>query len=381
MNGGVRTPVVLFIYRRPDLTEQVMEVLHRVQPAELFVAADGPRPERADDAARCAAARAVVDEMVDSAGWTGRVSRDYSTRNFGSDQQITRTLDRVFTQVDRAIVIEDDILAHPHFFSWCDAMLDRYDTDPVVQQVSGRNELGRWDTGAADHFLACRGSIWGWATWADAWQRSRTTPAAAEVAFPAGLDPLVAEHLRYQETRVEDQGELPWDHRWTLSRILNGGLSVMAPVNLIRNIGFGDDASHTIAAGDLRAALPIIEPDLRSPQEGMTAGTEHARPAIDSHYDRWSLMLELMASYHDPAAACRLSRFPNMIPAFAGSETAGVLHHLWPFREPVEASALLDHVKAFTNVTPRFEELAAAIHQAVSRQDSPTKAGAERAQA
>ncbi len=48
------------IFNRPDLTAQVMDRLRQVEPPKLFVAADGPRPDEAEDPVLCEEAREVV---------------------------------------------------------------------------------------------------------------------------------------------------------------------------------------------------------------------------------------------------------------------------------------------------------------------------------
>ena len=55
-------PILLLIFRRPDLTRRVFEAIRQAPPTRLYVAADGPRPDHTTDAERYAEARAVVQE-------------------------------------------------------------------------------------------------------------------------------------------------------------------------------------------------------------------------------------------------------------------------------------------------------------------------------
>ena len=36
-----------------------------------------------------------------------------------------------------------------------------------------------------------------------------------------------------------------WDYQWTFTCVANGGLTVLPNRNLIDNVGFGEDATHT----------------------------------------------------------------------------------------------------------------------------------------
>ena len=54
------------------------------------------------------------------------------------------------------------------------------------------------------------------------------------------------------------QGEIDtWDYQWTLACWLQNGLTVLPNVNLISNIGFGAESTHTEQAENLYANLPV----------------------------------------------------------------------------------------------------------------------------
>jgi hypothetical protein len=77
--GQLNTPVVLMLFKRPDMTQKVFELIRQVKPPKLLVIADGPRQDRPEEAQLCAAARAVV-EQVD---WDCEVMKNYSDVNLG----------------------------------------------------------------------------------------------------------------------------------------------------------------------------------------------------------------------------------------------------------------------------------------------------------
>ena len=53
-------PVLLLVFRRPETTAKVMAAIRAARPERLYVAADGPRPGRPEEAQRCAEARRVA---------------------------------------------------------------------------------------------------------------------------------------------------------------------------------------------------------------------------------------------------------------------------------------------------------------------------------
>src|SRR5688500_9438765 len=112
----LETPVLLLIFNRPDLTSRVVERLRQVSPRRLFIAADGPRPDRDGDMELCEAARALVDDAID---WPCEVYRLYRRANLGCKAAVTEAIDWFFETVDEGIILEDDCLPDITFFPFC----------------------------------------------------------------------------------------------------------------------------------------------------------------------------------------------------------------------------------------------------------------------
>jgi hypothetical protein len=172
---------------------------------------------------------------------------------------VVSAIDRAFADVDRAIVLEDDVRPAPSFFPFCDAMLERYADDDRIMHIDGGNRLGAWRPADADHHFARHGNVWGWATWAGAWadydvtlERYRTTAARAAIAERA-LDDAHRALLEWMLDCEPGGFGDAWDYQWTLARYATGGLSVVPARNLVANVGFGADATHTVHRGDLAA--------------------------------------------------------------------------------------------------------------------------------
>lgn len=352
---GFEVPVVLVLFNRIESARQVFERVRAIRPQKLLVVADGPRPGHAEDDRRCAAARAVV--TVD---WPCDVLRLESDRNLGCDARLTSGLDWVFSHVDRAIVLEDDVVPHRAFFGWAAAMLTRYQDDHEVMHVAGRNELGRWGPGDADHLVIRRGSVWGWATWRRAWTGvERALPRLAGPSAETRLatlvdDPIVAGHLALHLAAARVGDLHAWDVTWSLGRVLAGGWSVVPPTNLIRNVGFGPDATRTSDPGDLRAGLPLVEPDAH-------VGPTVRRPAPDPTYDRWALLVDLLSTYREPAAARRLAQSRPLRARAGRPLDAATAHHLAPFDHPDEAVAALHQLQASGSSSPALDRVLAEL--------------------
>src|SRR6266567_4593991 len=159
-------PVALVVFRRPELTRRVLEVVRRVKPAKLLVIADGPS-ERSGETEQCAAARAVVDAMVD---WDCELLKNYSDVNLGVRRRFDSGFRWVFEQVEEAIFLEDDELPHESFFAFCGEMLERYRDDERVAVVNGTNFLRGEYSPPQSYYFSRYFHCWGFATWRRFWK-------------------------------------------------------------------------------------------------------------------------------------------------------------------------------------------------------------------
>jgi hypothetical protein len=93
--------------------------------------------------------------------------------------------------------------------------------------------------------------IWGWATWKRAWKLNDNEMSGWPIFRDSGLlsEMLSGKREASYWTEVLNKvyaGDIDtWDCRWTLSCWSNRLLTVIPAVNLISNIGFGPDATHT----------------------------------------------------------------------------------------------------------------------------------------
>ncbi len=280
------TPVVLIAFNRPDETRRTFAAIREARPQRLFLVCDGPREDRPDDTAAVAAVRALFDDI----DWPCDVDRHFRERNLGVEANIELGLDRVFSMVDRAIVIEDDCQADSTFFRFADQLLDRYDADRRVWQVAG-NGLGvaeRLFHGSSYAFSAWA-SVWGWATWADRWRRHRErfprTHLGSGGDAPLRTAPvelgragLVTSSGRRHFLEAAVSGDVVthgWDKHWWLTIMSEGGVCVTPSHSLVENIGFGEGATHTVGAGvDYGVARPMAFPLVHPPDVVIDAAIE-----------------------------------------------------------------------------------------------------------
>jgi hypothetical protein len=266
----MKTPVALIVFNRPDCAARILGAIAKAKPEKLFVIADGPRPDSPEDVEKCAQTRALLSRV----DWDCEVLRDFSEVNLGCRMRPVTGIGRLFEQVEEAVILEDDCLPHPSFFQYCEELLERYRDDQRVMMIGGTNFLTRWKTAHQSYYFSRFGGTWGWATWRRAWRlndhQMKIWPAvlesgALEEMFP---NPRHAAYWKEIFQSVYD-GRLPdaWDYQWLLACWMNSGYRIFPEVNLISNIGFRPDATHTFGESPFAnmPAAPISFP-LKHPE-------------------------------------------------------------------------------------------------------------------
>ncbi len=248
----MKTPVALIIFNRPANTARVLEAISYAKPKQLLVIADGPRPDKPGDAEKCEAARAVIKQV----NWDCDVITNFSDTNLGCGLRPATGIRWVFDTVEEAIILEDDCLPHPTFFPYCEELLDRYRDDERVMMIGGVNFMGELKSPLQSYHFSRFGSSWGWASWRRAWKHfdydMKLWPRVCEAKILEQMfpDPVHCQYWKEKFQHVYDsKADDIWDYQWLLACWINSGFRVFPDANLISNIGFGEDATHTFGSG------------------------------------------------------------------------------------------------------------------------------------
>lgn len=258
------TPILLITFNRPEHTRKVLESIRVAMPAQLYVFQDGAREGNAQDVAKCAAVRNVIAEMVD---WKCDLHTNYSLENLGCGPGPKAAIDWFFENVEQGIVMEDDCLPHPDFFSYCEELLERYKDENRVGFVNSTLYHDDWHCDGSygfSHYMVTGA----WAAWKRTWQ-----------GFDLDLDTVNANNLRKQVYRLtrnrteslwwyfmtkdiqaDKRKKSYWDYQMQILLFCQSAVTIHPKVNLISNIGFDEEGTHTLkndGRGD-RQVYPIL---------------------------------------------------------------------------------------------------------------------------
>lgn len=286
------TPVLLVAFNRPDRLEALVDRIRPLRPNRIYVAVDGPREHVATDAHRVIATRAVV-ESID---WTADVRTLFRTENLGCGRGVSGAISWLFQNEERGIILEDDVLPDPSLFPFCEELLERYADNDRVFAVSGCNFVPPEAISIpASYRFSAVPHIWGWATWRRSWSqysydlhgwRDRLT--TSELWRATQRSPSGVAYWNAVFTLMSRQAVDTWDYQFTLAAMASGGLTATSNVNLVENVGFGPDSTHTVEIPDyLRSVesmpVPLVHPTHVRTDPGADAWTrEHVFDATPS---------------------------------------------------------------------------------------------------
>ena len=276
------TPVLLLIFNRPETTVAVFEQIKQLQPKYLFVAADGARKAKEGEAALCEAARKIVLQGID---WPCEVATLFRDENIGCKNAVSQAIKWFFTTVEQGIILEDDCVPDESFFYFCEELLEKYKDDSTVISIGGTN-LGYTFTTDQSYGFSRVMNFWGWATWKrsiklvdydmELWKniRFKNWFLHKRLNKKSGVDLNWVKYWREYFDLTSVGLINTWDYQWIFAQLYYKNISIFPAKNLIKNIGFADNATHTnypdhpISKLDLQTiSLPLRHPKTKSIDE------------------------------------------------------------------------------------------------------------------
>lgn len=267
------TPILFLVFNRPDSTRRVFEEIRVARPRRLYIAADGPRGGKPGEAERCAEVRRVASEI----DWECEVRTLFRNENLGCRRAVSGAITWFFEHEEAGIILEDDCLPSQHFFEFCAFALERWKDDTNVMHIGGHVVINRPGTAAVGQSRLV--PIWGWATWRRAWSLFDSEMERVDLLDKLPLQSWYRSQAKnvYRAIRsIHDNKTDAWGARWALSVVSREAFSILPSVNLISNIGFGDEATHTKSRSHLdNIPHSVLADDF----------AEHGVAPVDASYD------------------------------------------------------------------------------------------------
>jgi hypothetical protein len=179
-------------------------------------------------------------------------------------------LDWFFAQESEGIILEDDCVPHPDFFTFATEMLDRYRFNKKIISINGSN-LGYTLENGNSYTFSRFMNMWGWATWKrsyeqidyqlDHWKNVKQKNLYLWRLLRFNLfdiDLGWIKYWRFQFDKTITTKKITWwDYQWIYYQLINKKYAILPANNLVKNIGFDENGHHTIFANSPAANLPL----------------------------------------------------------------------------------------------------------------------------
>lgn len=284
MSRIFNTPILFLIFNRPDTTQEVFDEIKKIKPKYLYVAADGPRKERAGEKEICEKTREIIKQI----DWDCELKTLFREENLGCGKAISSAITWFFDNVERGIILEDDCLPHHDFFYYCDELLEKYKDTHEIKIISGDNFQNGIKRGNYSYYFSAYTHIWGWASWKRTWEEysfslseystKQFKKALKKYSFSWSesqiwLDKFILskkkkwqeysfsfnksiKSLGKNEKFIKKREISAWDYQLLFCTWLNNGVAILPNTNLISNIGFRTDSTHTLDKDSKLANIP-----------------------------------------------------------------------------------------------------------------------------
>ena len=276
VNSLDRSPIVLFVYARPEHTRKVLQSLAQNKEAiesDLIIYSDGPKNEKTADLV------AEVRTIVAHVSGFKSVTTHFSSGNKGLSQSIISGVSEVLRKYSSCIVLEDDLVLSPHFLSFMNDGLSKYSADSRVASIHGY--VYPTQASLPENFFMKGADCWGWGTWKRAWDLfeedgSKLLELLKNKRLVNEFD-FGGSHSFSSLLRKQIEGKVDsWAIRWHASIFLQNMLTLYPGQSLVQNIGNDKSGTHSGNYNFMDVQLnydriPVIDTEVRSSKIGYEA--------------------------------------------------------------------------------------------------------------
>jgi hypothetical protein len=252
-------PLLILTFNRPSLVELQLLRLKKIKPRKIYIASDGPRSGRVDDQEKINRCRDSIERIID---WECEVKKKYETKNLGCGVGVSTAISWFFDNEECGIILEDDCQVSNSFFDFCAELLIKYKDDTDVAGISADFKFLKNDLPEGGYGFIDFPQIWGWATWRRVWSSYDFELSTWSQSDALWLNSFPMSSKRYwidNFNKIANRAVDTWDYQFA-HHVLSNNLRFIHPMrNMVTNVGFGADATHTKSTYDDTANLASYE--------------------------------------------------------------------------------------------------------------------------
>jgi hypothetical protein len=249
----------------------------------LYVAADGPRSDHPGEKQLCQEVR----DIATTVDWPCQVRTLFRDNNLGCGRGPSSAINWFFENEESGIILEDDCLPDQTWFLFAEELLERYKDDERIMNISAQHFHLNAHTPRESYFFSRYFHCWGWASWRRTWKHFeyemrqwRQLKNTDWLISVGDGSKLFRRYWTRMFDTVHNGKNSIWDFQWTFSCWARNGLTILPSKNLVTNIGFGPNATHSQPGNKVVECLPL---------EKMEFPLVHPSSVVrDVEADRWT---------------------------------------------------------------------------------------------
>lgn len=258
----VETPVLYITFARPEYASKSFAAIKKAQPKKLYFYSNKAREEKPDEMARNQEVRSYINQI----DWDCELKTWFRDEYVDVFTSIWGAIDWIFENEEKAIVIEEDVVASLAFFDYVDKLIDKYCFNENIWMISGNNAAPQYNPQGLSYFPSRLADIYGWASWRHIWKSFDRTLSY----WPTYRN---SNHLRkYWESTIigyyyKKMGDRlfeniktynPWDFIFNNNRRKNNAFCIIPYTNLAQDIGVVG-ANHAVTQHNPLSEISITD--------------------------------------------------------------------------------------------------------------------------
>lgn len=243
-----KIPILILVFNRPKKFEKVIKSLKVIKPKKIFIFANGPRDGFIKDVKLCEDTRDLIKKI----NWKCKIYTNFQHKNLGLNLGVYTGISWFFKNVNFGIVLEDDCIPNSSFFKYVYVLKKKFTNNKSVGIISGNNFIS--NKSKYDYFYTKWPFTWGWATWSRNWKNfDYNLKYWKKFRESEDWKKLNEDFNQYKtfthifnfSLNKKKIDLISWDYRWMLHLWFNKFINIIPRCNLVKNIGFDSEATHT----------------------------------------------------------------------------------------------------------------------------------------
>jgi len=233
-------PVLIVGYRRVEELKLLALECLKQDCSQLYIAIDGAKEGQGS-------LREDFEEVYRDLALlypNQKISTWMRDHNLGSAASVITAIDWAFQSEEYLAIIEDDLVISPQLIDYWSTNIRKVSGNRVM--ITGTNAFSQFSVSkstAITHFPV----VWGWATTREQWESMREGIFSEKLVLPRELNLSLRGFLTTGRARALRGAIDAWDVPLSAWMFAGKYECLIPSVNLVSNIGFGKEATHTVS--------------------------------------------------------------------------------------------------------------------------------------